>query len=294
MNFPTKERDDLSYKPTSSEVAACCALLREETTLDYALITGSSSGIGRELARVFAEHGHHLVLIARRGDRLQDLAGELRRKHGVEIRCFDSDLTATGTVEQIAAALEKAGIAIDCLVNNAGIGHAGPFSQQSLDTDLQVLELNVRVPVELCRRLLPGMLERGKGRILNVASTGAFQPGPRLALYYASKAFLLSFSEALSRELRDSGVTVTALCPGSTQSEFHVRAGMSHFRTIFKRKLPTSAEVARYGYQALMQGRPVAIHGGLNRILVFSTRFLPRSWVREAIHWLQQPAGDEG
>jgi len=260
-----------------------------KTGTGYALITGASSGIGRALAFEFATHGHSLVLAARRRDLLEELASELTRNHQIDVRCLASDLTAPGAPAALQKELEEAGIQVEILVNNAGIGKAGPFSRYPLESDLGMIDLNVRVPLELCKRFLPGMVDRKSGRILNVASTAAFQPGPNLAVYYASKAFLLSFSEGLSRENRDTGVSITALCPGPTRTEFHARAGMLKSRAIHGRNLPPAAEVAAYGYRAVMRGKPVAVHGFLNRVLVTLLRLAPRSWVREVMHRIHAP-----
>ncbi len=253
----------------------------------YALITGTSSGIGRALAREFAQRGHALVLVARRRDLLDELASELTRDNNIDAHCVTCDLMGPGALASLQAELDEAGIEVEILVNNAGIGKAGQFVDYPLDSDLGMLDLNVRVPIELCKRFLPKMIERGRGRILNVASTAAFQPGPRLAVYYASKASLLSFSEALSRECKGTGVTVTALCPGPTRTDFHAQAGMLQSRAIRGRRLPSAAEVAAFGVEALMKEKVVAVHGLLNRGFLALGRLVPRSWAREVIYRIQ-------
>ncbi|MGH9008770.1 MAG: SDR family NAD(P)-dependent oxidoreductase [Acidimicrobiia bacterium] len=172
-------------------------------------------------------------------------------------------------------------------VNNAGVGDFGPFAEADLDKTMAMIRLNVAGPTELTRRYLPGMLERGSGRILNVASTAAFQPGPLMAVYYATKAYVLSFSEAIAEELRGSGVTVTALCRGPTASGFQAGAAMEESRLVAGRRLPTTAAVARAGYRAVLAGRPIAVVGLKNRLLVTSIRFTPRPVVRRTVRRMQ-------
>jgi uncharacterized protein len=252
-----------------------------------ALITGASSGIGLELARIFAKDGYHTVLVARSGDKLQQLESELR-KYGVEVRSITADLSRMDEVEKVYRQLQEENIAIDYLVNNAGFGEYGPFHQTAWAKEAMMIDLNVKSLTYMTKLFLDDMLPRRSGRILNVASTAAFQPGPNMAVYFATKAFVLSFSEAISSELEGTGITVTALCPGLTDTGFIQAANMEGSRLVKGRKMPSSAEVARYGYEALMKGKVVAIHGWLNKIAAASVRFAPRSLVRKAVRKIQE------
>ncbi|NOZ94705.1 MAG: SDR family oxidoreductase [Acidobacteria bacterium] len=242
----------------------------------WALITGASSGIGLELARVMAADGWSLVVTARNETRLNELASELAEVHGASVEVIPADLSDPRGPSRLVSEVEARRLIVDVLVNNAGLGSYGPLLTSDLATELCSIDVNVRALTELSKWLLPGMVERGRGRILNVASTAAFQPGPGMAVYFATKAYVLHFSEALAHELKGTGVTVTALCPGVTASGFQERAHMENVRMVKGRKLPSSAEVARYGYQAMMRGTTVAIHGLVSRILAFSVRLTPR------------------
>jgi short-subunit dehydrogenase len=241
-----------------------------------ALVTGASYGIGLELARCFAAGGHDLVLVARSTEKLQTLAAELRSQHRVTARCITADLSTPESPRQIIDALKADSIEIDVLVNNAGFGNHGKFWENALSSELGLLQVNVVALVHLTHLLLPGMVNRRRGRILNVASMAAFQPGPLMANYYASKAYVLSFSQALSNELAGTGVTVTALCPGPVATEFQKRAGIENSR-LFNAAGMSAREVAEIGYTATMAGRRVSIAGLKNRLLAFSTRFMPTS-----------------
>ncbi len=247
----------------------------------WALITGASSGIGLELARVMAADGWNLVVTARNAERLAELEAELEGAHGVAVEAIPDDLLDPKAPARLVSEMEARGLVIDALVNNAGFGSYGPFLESDLAVELGSIDVNIRALTELSKRLLPGMVERERGRILNVASTAAFQPGPGMAVYFATKAYVLHFSEALSRELRGTGVSVTALCPGVTASGFQARARMKDAPMVKGRKLPSSAEVARFGYRAMMAGTTVAIPGLANRLLAFSVRLSPRFLVRE-------------
>lgn len=251
--------------------------------MSIALVTGASGGIGLELARLLAAQGHELHLVARRADALEAAAAELGRDR---VRVHAADLTRPGA----AAALAEAVPRVDVLVNNAGVGNFGPFAEADLDRTLGMIQLNVAALTELTRRYLPGMVATGRGRVLNVASTAAFQPGPLMAVYYATKAYVLSFSEALAEELRGSGVTVTALCPGPTASGFQAGADMEASKLVKGRSLPTAAEVARDGLRAMDAGKVVHVSGVRNKVLASSIRVTPRPVVRRLVHRLQQPA----
>lgn len=252
-----------------------------------ALITGASGGIGLELARVFAENGHDLVLVARSADRLEALAAELAERHHVEARALTADLRDAEAPARIEAALEG-GTTIDVLVNNAGVGLLGAFATTDLGAERDMIQVNVMALVELTKRFLPGMVERRRGRILNVASTAAFQPGPLMSVYYASKAFVLHFTEALATELEGTSVTVTALCPGPTATGFQAAARMGRIPLVRGPMLMDAATVARAGYAGLMRGRRVVVPGFLNALLVRGVRLAPRRLAAAAVWRLQK------
>ena len=243
-----------------------------------ALVTGASSGIGAELARLCAADGHDVVLVARDAGRLAELAASLTRDHRVQARILPADLSDPASPQRIFDELRAT--SIDLLINNAGLGLRGPFASADWDASAGLMQVNMTAPVHLTRLFLPGMLERRRGRVLMVASTAAFVPGPFMALYYASKAFLLSFSEAVANEVKGTGVTVTAVCPGPTSTEFARRAGSSGSR-LFHGPVMTAGEVAREGYRAMMEGRAVWITGARNRWLIRGARLAPRAMVVE-------------
>ena len=251
-----------------------------------ALITGASSGIGLELARLFASDGYRLVLVARRRDRLEALAAELHAQGAEPGAIVVRDLADPASVDALVDALAQGGIDVDVLVNNAGYATSGRFDQIAARVDLDMLQVNVMTLTALTKRLLPGMISRGRGRILNVASTAAFQPGPGMAAYYASKAYVLSLSEALSEELRGTGVTVTALCPGSTRSGFQERAGIQGI-PLLRLGLLSAERVAADGYRGLMRGQALVIPHWRHRLMVVLARFSPRALIRRVIAKLQ-------
>jgi short-subunit dehydrogenase len=243
------------------------------STRRCALVTGASSGIGIELARQLARDGHDLVLSARRAAPMHALAAELGA-HDADAVVIPMDLSKPGAASQLAAAVEAQGLTIDVLVNNAGLGGIGRFDQQDPGRIGEMLYVNVVALTELTRLLLPAMVERRRGKVMLVASTAGFQPGPRMAVYFATKAYVLSLGEALAYELRGTGVTVTTLCPGATATEFFKVAGSNE--AVLKPAM-TASEVARIGYRALKAGRRVAITGTLNRILAVGGRYGPHS-----------------
>jgi uncharacterized protein len=254
-----------------------------------ALITGASGGIGLELTKLFARDGYDLVLVARRADKLEQLKSELEKRRGISVRVIAKDLAKPDSPEEIYAELEKEGVQVDALVNNAGYALFGPFIENGEQEVLDMLQVNMMALTHLTRLFLPGMVERGSGKVLNVASTAAFLPGPLMAIYYASKAYVLSFSEAIAEEMRGTGVTVTALCPGSTESGFQKRAGMEDSRLVSGRHLLGAAEVARAGYKATMQGKSVVIPGGLShKIVPLFARLAPRSLVPRVVRMSQE------
>jgi short-subunit dehydrogenase len=246
------------------------------------LVTGASGGIGEGLARCAAADGHEVVLVARRADRLAALAEELGGPG--RARVLVEDLTSPGAAERVAGAVP----APDVLVNNAGFGTFGPLHRTDVARTMGMVELNVGVLTELTARLLPSMVERGSGRVLNVASTAAFFPGPLMAVYYATKAYVLSLSEALAEELRGTGVTVTALCPGPTASGFQAGAAMESSALVKGRRMPSSAEVARFGWAATMKGDVVAVHGLANKVQVQAGRVTPRAVTRRVVKRVQR------
>lgn len=244
-----------------------------------ALITGASAGIGSELAKLFAADKHDVVLVARRQDRLQALAQELERTHGIRAHALACDLASAGAVTALVKQLAERGLEIDFLVNNAGFGTLGPFSERELEREVAMIELNVTAVVRLTRELVAPMLARRRGRILTVGSTAGFQPGPYMATYYATKAFVNSFSEALAYELRGTGVSATLLCPGPTLTEFGEISGVAK-SALFSASVANAADVARTGYRAMHAGKVVAIYGAVNWLGVQLLRIGPRAWVR--------------
>lgn len=242
------------------------------------LITGASSGIGRDLAELFAQAGDNVVLVARNADRLGHLATELQTRFKVGAVAVPIDLADPAAPEELFHLMHEQGIDVDTLVNNAGFGTHGPFAQADPHEQLQMLQVNVVALTALTRLFLPAMVRRKRGRVLNVASTAAFQPGPLMAVYYASKAYVLSFSEAIAAELHRTGVTVTALCPGPTATEFHTRANIANTK-LFQANTMTSMDVARAGYQGLLRGKRIVIPGAKNKLLASAVRFTPRKLV---------------
>ena len=253
-----------------------------------ALVTGASAGIGRELARVFARNGHGLILAARRLDELNALATELRDEFKVMVTCIRADLGTPDGAAKLFDDTTAAGLTVDVLVNNAGFGLLGPFAENEPETLHGMIAVNVAALTSLTRLSLPGMISRKSGRVLNVASTAAFQPGPLMAAYYATKAYVLSLSQALSYELRGTGVTVTCLCPGPTATEFSDVAGATKTRLFKKGRLMTAAAVADAGYAGLMAGKRVVIPGLQNRLMACLSPFTPRSFVMGMIERYQK------
>jgi short-subunit dehydrogenase len=254
------------------------------------LITGASSGLGLDLARLFAADGCNLVLTARREAELATLAAELSARHGVTCHRVCLDLGAPGAPARLLdeAAVATGGANIDVLVNNAGFGLYGRFSEMELPRLMEMVHLNVTTLTDLSRRLLPGMLARRQGGILNVASTAAFQSGPLMAAYYATKAYVLSLSEAIAEEVSGSGVTVTCLCPGPTATGFQATAGISNLQMLKGPFMMTSAEVSRAGHEGFRAGRRVVIPGAMNKLAAQSSRFLPRRLMASIVHKVQE------
>ncbi len=249
-----------------------------------ALVTGASIGIGREIALLLAQQGHDLVLVARSADKLQALAAELHRAHGVHSTVIASDLGVAGSAQALYNAVQAHGLAVDVLVNNAGFGLKGRFVKLSLAGQMEMVQLNITTLTELSWLFGRDMAARGYGRILNVGSVASFEPGPEFAVYAATKAYVLSFSEALDAELRERGVNVTALCPGAVLTNFHDRASNDSKLLLSTAMQPQP--VARAGVRALFAGRPVVIPGWLNRLAIFTVRLTPRRLVTKVSYWM--------
>ncbi|MBX3414522.1 MAG: SDR family oxidoreductase [Pirellulales bacterium] len=242
------------------------------------LVTGASRGIGRALALEFAVRGHDLLLTARNEAELNDLAALIRRTHGVHAHVFPADLVRSEAPQELFDAIAAAGHVVDVLINNAGFGVYGKFAETPASEDRELLAVNVFALTMLTKLFLPGMIARRHGRIVNVASTGAFQPGPWLNTYYASKAYVLSFTEALAEELHGTRVTATALCPGVTVSSFAERSHLEGAR-ILRGPIMSAERVARVGYRGAMRGKRIVIPGLMNRLMRQSVRIAPRGLV---------------
>ena len=257
-----------------------------DSTRPLALVTGASAGIGRELADVLAREGHDLVLVARREAELTELARELKERHGVDSRVVPADLAGPAGPQQVVDALD--GAALDVLVNNAGFGGHGSFADRSRDDDLRMVAVNVTALTDLTKLVLPGMVARGRGRVLNVASTAAFQPGPFMAVYYATKAYVLSLSEALAEELSGTGVTVTCLCPGVTSTEFQQVADVENIALNSGPLVMTARAVAEAAYKGMSRGKRLVIPGAHNKVGVMSVRLSPRPVVLKVVRRLHR------
>jgi len=251
------------------------------------LITGASSGIGYELARLFARDGYRLVLVARNRERLAAITEELQRLSNASVILASKDLSQPRAPEELFEELQRDRVAVDVLVNNAGIGLYGLFTETDLEIELSMMRLNMVSLTHLTKLCLPHMLGHRAGKILNVASTAAFQPGPLMAVYYATKAYVLSFSEALANELRGTGVTVTALCPGPTATGFQRQARLERSRLFASRGM-NAATVAKVGYRGLLRHDTVVIPGLRNQILAQVVRLTPRNLVTHIVRGLQE------
>lgn len=254
--------------------------------MSTALITGASGGIGYELAKLFARDHYNLVLVARSADKLAQVANELQAQ-GVTVKTVALDLATPPAPKFLFDQLQREGVAIDILINNAGFAVYGEFAQMQEEEILGQIQLNIIALTELTRLFLPGMVARRSGRIMNVASTAGFQPGPMLAVYYATKAYVISFSEAIANELRKTGVTVTCFCPGATHTGFAQRAGVENSR-LFKLAAMPSEKVALDGFRAVMKGRTLAISGVRNWLTAESTRFAPRKMATAISRWVAE------
>jgi short-subunit dehydrogenase len=254
-----------------------------------ALITGASSGIGYELSKLFAADSYNLVLVARSGRKLNELAAELCQAGKINVTVLAKDLGDPAAPDEIFKMLQAQSVTIDVLINNAGFGTHGPFAENDWPEELSMVQLNVVALTHLTKLFLPGMIERGFGRILNVGSTGSFAPVPLMAAYGATKAYVLSFSEALGEELTGTGVTVTALCPGVTRTGFQARANVENLRMV-KGDSMSARQVAKIGYKALMRGQAVVVPGLMNQLMTLAIRITPRSLIRRVSKQMMKPA----
>jgi hypothetical protein len=253
---------------------------------ETALITGASSGIGRALAHCFADGGADLVLVARREEALHEVARELETAHGITAHVVPSDLAEADAPQSLFDTLTTDGVTVDVVVNNAGFGARGPVAELDTQRQIDMVQVNVTALTHLTRLFLPGLLTRGRGGVLNVASTAAFQPGPNMSVYYATKAYVLSFTEGLAEEVRGTGVHVSCLAPGATATEFADRADMED-TMLFKMGAMTPTAVARAGYDGFRTNATLVVPGAFNKLTAASVRFVPRRLARTIAQWLQ-------
>lgn len=252
-----------------------------------ALITGASGGIGFELAKVHASKGDNLVLVARNKTKLDELKIELEKQYKISVHTIGKDLSAPNAAQEVYDEVKQKNITVNYLINNAGFGDFGMFYETDWNKELNMINLNITTLTHFTKLFLIDMVKRGSGKIMNVASTAAFLSGPTMAIYYASKAYVLSFSEAIDNEVRDKGITVTTLCPGPTESGFLEAAALQDSKLFKGKKIASSKEVAEYGYKSMMQGKTVAIHGLMNRIMANAVRFIPRSLAVKIVRNIQ-------
>lgn len=253
------------------------------------LITGASGGLGEAFAWLCAQDGMNLVLVARNTEKLEEIAKAIKEKHRVTVTVLPYDLSKGDAITALMQDLKSKNIHIDVLINNAGFGAYGEFAKTDFKQEKSLLAVNITALTELTKMLLPKMIERKTGCILNVASTASFQPGPLMAVYYASKAYVMNFSLALSEETRGTGVTVTCLCPGPTATGFAAHAGMMKSRLFAKTPVMNADIVAKIGYRALKQGKPLIVAGRLNAFGAFMTRFISRSFAAKLAKKVQSP-----
>jgi uncharacterized protein len=268
--------------------ASVPATARRGESRPLAIVTGASSGIGRDFADLYAHDGHDLLLIARRRDALESLARSLRDRYGIICDAFPADLARRLDREHLAARIRSVDDRVVALVNNAGIGTHGYFRETDIERELEIIEVNIAALTHVTKMVLPGMLARHQGRIVNVSSVAAFQPGPLMAVYYASKAYVQSFSEALAEEVAGTGVTVTALCPGPTLTEFQTQSGLRSDAPTVGAPPMTSRDVAEAGYRAANRGKRVVVTGLRNKVVVLANRLLSRRRMTRLVRRLQE------
>jgi hypothetical protein len=252
-----------------------------------ALITGASNGIGLELAKIHASKGDNLVLVARNISKLNQIKTELESQYKISVHIIGKDLSLPNAPQEVYDELKHKNIVIDYLINNAGFGDYGFFYETNWEKELQMINLNITALTHFTKLFLQDMIKHKSGKIMNVASTAAFQSGPTMAIYYASKAYVLSFSEAIDNEVSDKGVTVTTLCPGPTETGFLEAAALQDSKLFKGKKIAGAKEVAEYGHKAMMQGKTVAIHGFMNRIMANMVRFIPRALAVKVVRGIQ-------
>lgn len=253
-----------------------------------ALVTGASSGIGMELVRVLARNGHDVIITARNADALEALAGQMEGKHGVTVTVIPLGLADPEAPRTLMDAVNAQHLKVDILVNNAGFGLSGLFAETDINREIEMIELNITALTHLTKLFLAPMLARRTGRIMNVASIAGFMPGPLMSVYYATKAYVISFSEALAEELRDSGITVTTFCPGPTATNFANEAGLKSSRLFSIGAVASAESVAEFAYSAMMDGKRIAIPGLKNKLIAQGNRIAPRSLVTKLARLAQE------
>ncbi|MEM9136802.1 MAG: SDR family oxidoreductase [Cyanobacteria bacterium P01_F01_bin.42] len=259
--------------------------------MSTALVTGASSGIGAAFSEALAQKGSDLILVARSRPELEQMAERFQSEHGISAVVIEQDLVADQAVKSVVEQVEQAGCSIDLLINNAGFGDYGAFDVSDRQKQLGMIDLNIRALVEMTHALLPAMLQRGNGQIINVASIAGFQPMPYFSVYAATKAFVLSFSEAIGAENQSRGIQVLALCPGPTDSKFMTVAGFPDTMSGMEQTLVSSESVVNAALAALETGKSNVVTGGLiNQMMVNSSRFMPRSWVVNGVKRIMSPS----
>lgn len=253
-----------------------------------ALITGASGGLGLSFVNLFAKDGYDLVLVARNGERLEEIKKDVEQKYNIKALVVAKDLCSPSGADEVYKATKQTGINIDVLVNNAGFGDFGEFHNSDINKQIRMVDLNCIALMHLCHLYLPDMLKQKSGNILNVDSIAAFQPGPLMSVYYATKAFVLSFSQALTRELKGTGVKVTALCPGPIRTNFDAAADLGESGLFKNLKVWDPDTVAEFGYKNMKKGKSLCVCGFLNKLIVFANRLAPRSLVRNMVYNLQK------
>ncbi|MEH1839883.1 MAG: SDR family oxidoreductase [Nostoc sp.] len=259
--------------------------IRQKKTV---LITGAANGIGYQLTQIFALHSYNLVLVDKNEQKLTEILDEFPEKFGIFVKIFAQDLSIPTSPEEIFTELQQASIKIDVLINNAGFDTYGAFNETDLTTELKMLQVNIVSLTHLTKLFLKDMVEQNYGKILNVASVAAFQPGPLMAVYFATEAYVLSFSEAIANELEGTGVSVTVLCPGPTASEFQQTSAMEYSKIPNVNKMMDTQTVARIGYRGLMKNKTVVVPGMRNKILTESVRFTPRNLVTKVMRSIHE------
>lgn len=253
-----------------------------------ALITGGSGGIGFELAKLHAKNGDNLILVARSKERLEIIKKDLEEEYGIKVDVITKDLSLSGSTEELYNEVKYMKVKVDYLINNAGFGLFGEFSETNWEKELSMINLNIIALTHLTKSFIRDMKLSGGGRIMNVASTAAFQPGPRMAIYYATKAFVLHFTEALAEELDGTNISITAFCPGATDTQFQKESKMEKTKLVSLMSLDDVVTVSKYGFDAMMEGKRIAIPGVIHKISSKSYRFLPRNIITKIVGMIQK------